>query len=155
MFGLLVALVGVSAGATAMSVVESRKSAKAQRKANDVNRKIQERQAVRERMQALREAQIARAQGQQLAANTGTVDTSGFMGQQAGITAQTASNIAFSTRNSTGAEVIGAYTQKASDASVRSANWGALAQLSLAATQFVQPTPTQTAPTKKPTTPIQ
>lgn len=149
----LVTAVAVTAVSTGASVIQSRQSAKAQRKANDVNRKIQERQAVRERMQALREAQIARAQGQQLAANTGTVDTSGFIGQQAGITAQTASNIAFSTRASTGAEVIGAYTQKASDASVRSANWGALAQLSLAATSFVQPTPTQAAPTKKPTTP--
>lgn len=148
----LVTAVAVSAVATTASVVQSRKSAKAQQKANDVNRKIQERQSARERLQALREAQIARAQGQQQAANTGTLGSSGFAGQQAGITAQTASNIAFSNQVQTGTAVVSQYTQTASDAANKAANWGALAQLSLAAASFAgsQPASTTTKTTKGP-----
>lgn len=146
MFGLIGLALGVSALGTVASVVQSGKSAKAQQKANDVNRKIQERQASRERLQALREAQIARAQGQQLAANTGTVNSSGFAGQQAGITAQTASNIAFSNQVQTGTAVVSQYTQTASDAANKAANWGALAQFSLAAGSYIGSQPASTTP---------
>lgn len=147
----VVTAVAVAAVGTTASVVQSTKAAKAQRKANDVNKKIQDRQALRERMQALREAQILRAQGQQLAANTGTVDSSGFAGQQAGITAQTNSNIAFSNQVTTGNAVIGAYTNKAAGAATQAANWGALAQLSLASTALAQPAPAKTTtPSKLP-----
>ena len=146
----VVTAVAASAISTGLSVIESRKSTKAQRKANDVSRKIEARQAQRERLAALREAQIARATSTQQAATAGTVDSSGFAGQQAGITTQTASNIAFSQQVQSGAEVVGMYNQKAADASVRSANWGALAQLSLASASFAAPAPTQTTPTKTP-----
>jgi len=138
----VVTAVAVAAVSTGASVVQSRKSSKAQQKANEVNRKIESRNAQRERMAALREAQIARAQGQQMAVNTGTVDSSGFAGQQAGITAQTASNIAFSQQVETGTAVVSQYTQNAADASARSANWGALAQFSLAAGSFAASRPT-------------
>lgn len=142
----LVTAVAVAAVSTGASVIQSSKNAKAQKKANDVNRKIQERQSARERLQALREAQIARAQGQQLAANTGTVNSSGFAGQQAGITAQTASNIAFSNQVQTGTAVVSQYTQTASDAANKAANWGALAQFSLAAASFAGSQPASTTP---------
>lgn len=134
----------VSAVSTGVSVIQNRKSAKAQRKANDVNRKIESRNAQRERLAALREAQIARAQGQQMAVNTGTADSSGFAGQQAGITTQTASNIAFSQQAETGAAVVSQYTQQAADAATKSANWGALAQFSLAAGSFAASRPKDT-----------
>lgn len=140
----VVTAVAVAAVSTTASVVQSRKSAKAQQKANEVNRKIESRNAQRERMAALREAQIARAQGQQMAVNTGTADSSGFAGQQAGITAQTASNIAFSQQMETGSAVISQYTQAASDAASKSANWGALAQFSLAAGSFAASQPAST-----------
>jgi hypothetical protein len=135
------AALGLALGGTVQSVREGRKSAKAQRKANEVSRKVEDRQRQRERMQALREAQILRAQGTQMAVNTGTVDSSGFAGQQAGITAATAGNIAFSQQVSTGAEVIGQYTQRAADANNRAGNWQALASLSLQAASFAMPTP--------------
>lgn len=142
----VVTAVTVAAVGTASSVVQGRKSAKAQRAANEVNRKIESRNTQRERLAALREAQIARAQGQQMAVNTGTLDSSGFAGQQASITTQTASNIAFSQQVATGAEVISQYTQVASDAANKAANWGALAQFSLAAGSFAgsQPASTKT-----------
>lgn len=142
----LVTAVAVAAVSTGASVIQSSKSAKAQKKANDVNRKIQERQSARERLQTLREAQIARAQGQQLAANTGTVNSSGFAGQQAGITAQTASNIAFSNQVQTGTAVVSQSTQTASDAANKAANWGALAQFSLAAGSYIGSQPASTTP---------
>lgn len=144
----VVTAVVVSAVATGASVQQSRKSAKAQQKANDVNRKIEARNAQRERLAALREAQIARAQGQQMAVNTGTVDSSGFAGQQAGITAQTASNIAFSQQMETGAAVVSQYNQQAASAATRSANWGALAQFSLAAASFAGSVPADTKANK-------
>lgn len=142
----VVTAVTVAAVGTASSVVQGRKSAKAQRAANEVNRKIESRNTQRERLAALREAQIARAQGQQMAVNTGTLDSSGFAGQQASITTQTASNIAFSQQVATGTEVISQYTQVASDAANKAANWGALAQFSLAAGSFAgsQPASTKT-----------
>jgi hypothetical protein len=141
MFAVLAIALGISAAGTAASVKEQRKSAKAQRKANEVSRKVEDRQRQRERMQALREAQILRAQGTQMAVNTGTVDSSGYAGQQAGITAGTAGNIAFSQQVSTGAEVIGRYTQQAADAQNRAGNWQALASLSMQAASFAMPAP--------------
>lgn len=122
-----------AAVATTASVVQNKKSAKAQRKANEVSRKVESRQLQRDRMQALREAQILRAQGQQMAVNTGTVDSSGYLGQQAGVLASTAGNIAFSQQVDTGATVIGQYTQQAADSQNRAGNWAALASLSLQA----------------------
>ena len=125
------AALGLALGGTVQSVREGRKSAKASRKANEVSRKIEDRQRQRDRMQALREAQILRAQGAQMAVNTGTVDSSGFAGQQAGITAATGGNLAFSQQVSTGAEVVGQYSQQAASAANRASSWSALAQLSL------------------------
>jgi hypothetical protein len=127
------AALGLSLGSTVNSVREGQKAAKSQRKANEVSRKIEDRQRQRERMQSLREAQILRAQGTQMAANTGALDSSGYAGQQAGITAATAGNIAFSQQVSTGAQVIGQYTQRAAASQNRAGNWSALAALSLQA----------------------
>ena len=134
---------------TGASIVQGRKSAKSQRKANEVSRKIEDRQRQRDRMQSLREAQILRAQGTQMAVNTGTVDSSGYLGQQSGITAATAGNIAFSQQVSTGAEVIGQYTQRAADQQNRAGNWAALASLSM---QTASMAPTKAAP--KANTPV-
>jgi hypothetical protein len=135
--------VAVAVASTGASVVQNRKSAKAQRKTNEVSRKVEDRQRQRERMQSLREAQILRAQGTQMAVNTGTVDTSGYAGQQAGITAATGGNLAFSQQVSTGADVIGTYTQRAADAQNRAGNWAALASLSMQAASMA---PAKTAP---------
>lgn len=151
LFALAALAIGLSGAATAASVVQGRKSAKAQRQANEVSRKIESRQMQRERMQALREAQILRAQGQQMAANTGALDSSGFAGQQAGITAQTNSNIAFSQQVDTGTAVVSRYSQQAADAGTKAGNWAALAQLSLMASSAIS-SPTSATKANKPTT---
>jgi hypothetical protein len=145
---------GLFSASTVASVRQQSKSAKAQRKANEVSRKIEDRQRQRERMQSLREAQILRAQGTQMAVNTGTVDSSGFAGQQAGITAATAGNIAFSQQVSTGAEVLGMYGQQAADAQNKSSNWAALASLSLQAASFTSTT-TKAPKANTPVGPVQ
>lgn len=151
MFWFAVAAIASLVG-TGASVVQNRKASKAQKKANEVSRKIEDRQRQRERMQSLREAQILRAQGTQMAVNTGALDSSGFAGQQAGITAATASNIAFSQQVSTGAEVIGQYTQQAASAQNRAGNWAALASLSMQAASMA---PTTAAKTNTPVGPVQ
>ena len=132
------ALVAAVVASTALSIKESQKSASFQRKANDVSRKIRERQEQKQRLAAVREAQIARAQNTQMAANAGTVNSSGFSGVQSGITAQTASNIAFANQVGTGQTAIMQYRQAASDSNTKSQNWAAIAQLSMQANNIYE-----------------
>ena len=127
----LVTAVVVSTVATGASIYQQNKSAKAQKKANAVNRKIEERQRKREQMDQLRQAQIARAQAVAAGVNTGTQDSSGMQGQVNSISAQTASNVAYSNQVQTGANVVGMYQQQAADAQQIAGNWAALAELSM------------------------
>lgn len=106
-----------------------RDAAKMQRKANEVQSRIEARQMQRDRMQALREAQIARAMGQQSAAVSGTADSSGFSGSQAGMQATALGNVAFSQQVSTGVEMINMYNRKAAGKMSQANTWQAAKQL--------------------------
>lgn len=141
---------GLFAAGTVASVVEQRKSRKAQKKANEVTRKIEERQAAKERAAAIRQASIARATAQASAVNTGTVDSSGYMGQTSAIQATTAGNIAFGNQLNTGSQQVFGYRQQAADAESRASNYQAIANLSLQAASFYSSMPSSTAP-KAPT----
>lgn len=96
---------------------------KAQQKANNVQSKIEARQMQRDRMQALREAQIARATGMQMAVTSGSADSSGLAGSQAGMQATALSNLAFSQQVETGVGMINMYNRTAARKMMQSQNW--------------------------------
>lgn len=106
-----------------------RDASKMQRKANEVQSKIEARQMQRERMQALRDAQIARAMGQQSAAVSGTTDSSGFSGSQAGMQASVLGNVAFSQQVSTGVDMINMYNRKAAGKMAQANTFAVIKQL--------------------------
>lgn len=96
---------------------------KAQQKASNVQSKIEARQMQRDRMQALREAQIARATGMQMAVTSGSADSSGLAGSQAGMQATALSNLAFSQQVETGVGMINMYNRTAARKMMQSQNW--------------------------------
>lgn len=138
MFGFIAsALFGASPGSTAGALYEQNKANKADRKAREIERKIEERRRKREQMASLREAQVARASAAAMAANTGTVDSSGYMGQTASIQAQTSSNIAYSNQVQTAVDAMGQYTEASAKARQRAGLWEGVAALSNKASQFI------------------
>lgn len=106
-----------------------RDAAKMQRKASEVQSRVEARQMQRDRMQALRDAQIARAMGQQSAAVSGTADSSGFAGSQAGMQASVLGNVAFSQQVSTGVEMINMYNRRAAGKMAQANTFAAIKQL--------------------------
>ena len=107
---------------------------KSEQRAAEVRSKIEGRQIQRDRAQALREAQIARATGMQAAVTSGSADSSGFAGAQAGMQATALGNVAFSQQVETGVGMINMYQRTAARQQMQAQNWAAVKQL---ATQAV------------------
>jgi len=88
--GLIVAAIG-----TAISAYGQVEAGHAAKDANAGRARQQEVQAAQERTKQIREGRIKRAQIQQVAANTGTADSSSAITGASGVTAQTFGNIQF------------------------------------------------------------
>ena len=87
---------GIAAGGTAISYMESRKSAKAQRRAAQQAKRAQELRSARERRQQFRKLRQARAQAvAQQAVSAGGFGSSSFATGLGGMRTQAASNISF------------------------------------------------------------
>lgn len=125
---------------TAGSIYQSNKSARAQRKQREVQQKIDERSRKREQLAQLRQAQIARAQATQAAVNTGTGDSTGYLGQVASIQSTAMGNVAFTQQVQSGADQMAMWGNKAAHAATMAGNWQAVSSL---ASNFIQPIPTQ------------
>ena len=134
----LVTAISVAAVGTAASIQQNRQAAKQQRKAQNVQSKIEARQMQRDRMQTLREAQIARATGMQMAVTSGSADSSGLFGSQAGMQATALGNLAFSQQVETGVGMINMYNAKAAHYQRRASEASAVSQLALSMTPFTK-----------------
>jgi hypothetical protein len=93
------AIVGtaVAVGGTVVSMQSAQASARAQRQAAQRQIRMQQAEAARQRRGAIRQSILARAQARTVAATTGQVAGTGFLGGMASLTSQLGANLGYGT----------------------------------------------------------
>ena len=93
------AIVGAAAavGGTVVSMQSAQASARAQRQAAQRQIRMQQAEAARQRRGAIRQSILARAQARTVAATTGQVAGTGFLGGMASLTSQLGANLGYGT----------------------------------------------------------
>jgi hypothetical protein len=91
------AAIGAGVGASVKGMEAQQASARLQRQAAQRQIRMQQQQAARERRSAIRQAILARAQARTVAATTGQVAGTGFLGGMASLTSQLGANLGYGT----------------------------------------------------------
>lgn len=120
----------VSAAATVYSTQQqasaARKSSRAQKEAADISAAQQSTEQAEQRRQQIRQERIKRGQIAQASANTGVSGSSGELGSTSALGTNMGNNLAISSGRVNTANAISSQNQRAADASVQSANAGAI-----------------------------
>lgn len=124
------------AGGAVGSVLAGRSARKKDQRARQAQTVLAGQQLRRQRLGQVREMQMARARGEQAAANTGTQDSSGMAGMQGAIGSTTASNISFAQSAFELQKRIGSLQASAAKSRGQQQMWGQVMSLGLQAASF-------------------
>lgn len=157
------AFAAVAVGATAYSASQAEdaedaqyEAAQNQKKAQTEQRAVNYAQSAKERRTQLREERIRRARLTQTATNTGTAESSGYLGASSGLVTQLGANLGENLSMIGSANRISLFSQASADSmsqanalNAQSQMWGQVASLAMSgASLYSAPSPAKTEPTK-------